>query len=62
MGDVAGNGPIRCYSIRHRMPFKSINKGSKCVLMTWRAMGQACCSPRHLTCSEPSFIESTGIL
>ena len=31
-------GPGRCCSPRHRMPFKSINEGSKYVLMTWRGL------------------------
>ena len=34
--DPAEARPARCRSPRHRMPFNSRNKGSKCVSMTWR--------------------------
>ena len=43
LNDVAGNGPGRYCSPRHRKPETSRNYGPKSVSMTWRAMGQ----PRH---------------
>jgi hypothetical protein len=36
--DMAGNGPDRYCSPRHRMPFNSRNEGPIRVSMTWRAM------------------------
>ena len=35
--DGAGNGADRYCSPRHVTPFNSINEGSRCVSMTWRA-------------------------
>jgi hypothetical protein len=35
--DMAGNGPSRYCSRRRTLPLESINEGSRCVWMTWRA-------------------------
>jgi len=34
-------GPPKYCLPRHRMPVNSRNEGSKCVSITWRAMGRA---------------------
>jgi hypothetical protein len=47
--DVAGNGPGRFRSPRHRMAFTSSNKGDKLIFRTWRAMSLADIAPMGCT-------------